>query len=160
MKLKKSILLLLALLVVQKVARSHELNFGLFDLYERNKTYFIEMRLDRVNLVNAVGTQVEKTKDDWNCALSQYLNNHISLEFNGKEALFQYNEFTFLEDVIVVQAQLDISHQTIAEIRVENTVLLELINNQTNIIKTSFHEKKRSFRLTKDRVSTIIKYDL
>ncbi|MEP3390125.1 MAG: DUF6702 family protein [Reichenbachiella sp.] len=160
MKLKKSIFLLLGLLILQRSAMAHELNFGLFDLFEKDQTYFMEIRLDRANLIKAVGTQVGRTKEDWNCALSQYMNENMNLAINGIKASIEYREFSFLEDVIVIQAQLDIPHQIISEIKVENTILLETIESQTNIIKASFHEKKRSFRLNKDRISTIIKYEL
>lgn len=160
MKLKKLLFLLLGLLILQRSAMAHELNFGLFVLFEKDQTYFMEIRLDRNNLVEAVGTQVGRTKEDWNCALSQYMNEHMNLAINGIKASIEYREFSFLEDVIVIQAQLDIPHQIISEIKVENTILLETIESQTNIIKASFHEKKRSFRLNKDRISTIIKYEL
>jgi len=160
MKLKKSLFLLFGLLILQRSVMAHELNFGLFDLFEKDQTYFMEIRLDRNNLVEAVGNNVGSSKEDWNCALSQYLSHRLSLNINGSDVLLGFNEFTFLEDVIVVTAKLDLPYQVISEIRVKNTVLTETIENQTNIIKASFHNRKRSFRLTGDRSSTIIKYEL
>ncbi|WP_139793829.1 DUF6702 family protein [Reichenbachiella faecimaris] len=156
----KKVCIVLSLLVLNGglPAIAHDLNFGLFDLFEKDQAYFMEIRLDKANLVEAVGNDVGSTKEDWNCALSQYLNTHMSLSINGIKASFDYEEFIFLDDVIVVMAKLDIPIQNISEIQVENTVLLEIIENQLNIIKASFHDKRRSFRLSKKRFSTTIKY--
>lgn len=160
MKFKLFLFLLLGSLMLQRVAQAHELNFGLFDLFEEGDNYFMEIRLDRVNLANAIGTKVGSSKEDWNCALSQYLNENLNLTINDHVATIDYRNFSFSEEVVVVSAKLDLPFQSISEIRVENTVLLETIENQTNIIKVSFHDRKRSFRLNKDRVSTVIKYEL
>lgn len=140
--------------------QAHDLNFGLFELYEKDQFYFIQIRLDKDNLVKAVGNDVGTSKEDWNCALAQYLNAQMNLAINGQQANFEYTTIDFLEEVIVVTAKLDVVLQNISEIRIDNTVLLDTIENQTNIVKASFHNKKRSFRLNKDRVSTIIKYEL
>ncbi|MEP2023935.1 MAG: DUF6702 family protein [Reichenbachiella sp.] len=151
-------ILILNVLVGVDSVKAHELNFGLFELFEQDQAYFMEIRLDKANLVEAVGNNAGKSKEDWNCALSQYLNAHMSLSINEAIASFDYQAFTFLDDIIVVTAKLDVPLQEISTIKVDNTVLLETIENQTNIIKAAFHSKKRSFRLDKDRVSTIIKY--
>ncbi|WP_420580353.1 DUF6702 family protein [Reichenbachiella sp.] len=140
--------------------QAHDLNFGLFELFEEGQAYYMEIRLDKVNLVKAVGNDVGTTKEDWNCALSQYLNDRMSLAINGQSASLEYTAINFHEEVVIISAKVDLPHTQITDITVSNTVLLETIENQTNIIKATFHNKKRSFRLSKDRISTIIKYEL
>lgn len=158
----KRVLLILSILFLSGKAaiQAHDLNFGLFELYEKEQFYFMQIRLDKDNLVQAVGNDVGSTKEDWNCGLTQYLNNHIRLAINGNKATLEYTEIDFHEEVVIITAKLDLPHMVISEITVDNTVLLEIMENQTNIIKATFHDKKRSFRLNKDRVSTVIKYEI
>ncbi|WP_422361062.1 DUF6702 family protein [Reichenbachiella sp.] len=159
--MKRLILALCILLTNSFLAiEAHDLNFGLFELFEDDQTYFMEIRLDKANLVKAVGNDVGTTKEDWNCALSQYLNDRMTLAINGENASLDYTSVEFQKEVIVISAKLNLPNTQIKEISVSNTVLLETIENQTNIIKATFHDKKRSFRLNKDRVSTNIKYEL
>lgn len=147
------------LLIIQGFTQvyAHELNFGLFAIFEKEQAYFMEIRLDKVNLLEAIGN-TGTTAEDWNCSLSQYLDAKMELAINGFIAPMEFEEFTYLDDVIVVIVKLNLPNQTIFEIEINNSVLLETIENQTNIIKVSFHDKKRSFRLNKDRISTTIKY--
>jgi len=153
---------ILLLLILQASTRvsAHELNFGLFELFEKEQSYYMEIRLDKANMAQAVANHTEVTSGDWNCSLSQYLDANIDLVINGFHVPLEFEDFTYLDDVIVVMVKLNLPLQEILEIEINNSVLLETIDNQTNIIKTSFHEKRRSFRLNKDRVFTTIKYQI
>lgn len=158
----KRVLFILSILIWNGdiATHAHDLNFGIFELYEQDQSFYMQIRLDKDNLVKAVGNDVGSTKEDWNCAASQYLNTHMTLAINGHDAALDYIAFEFHEEVVVIAAKLDLPHTEISEIIVNNTILLDTQENQTNIIKATFHDKKRSFRLDKDRVSTVIKYQL
>lgn len=157
MKLRTIIILICCTLSQKGVG--HELNFGLFDLFENQNSFYMEIRLDRVNMMRAIGA------DDYNqnikslqCELTQYLNENLSLEFNGTETWLDYTAFSSSDEVVVILARVVVPYQPVSEIQISNTILLSEVDSQTNIIKTSFHERNRSFRLNADRTSTLIKY--
>ena len=155
--MKKVFLFLIGFILSVQTLNAHELNFGLFNLFEKDQHYYMEIRLDRDNLIEAIG-QTQSNNSDWNCVLSQYLNDRMSFVINGNEVEIEFQDFSYEKEVIVLMTQLNAPFEEVQEIEVENRVLLETIANQMNIIKVSFHDKMRSFRLSNERVATTIKY--
>ncbi|MEO9849553.1 MAG: DUF6702 family protein [Reichenbachiella sp.] len=140
-------------------ALGHELNFGLFDLYEKENLFYMEIRLDKVNTLKAIGIDdYSQNIQSLQCELTEYLNENIELQINNMKTWLKYTEISSTEDVVVILAKVIAPHQPVSEIQIRNTILLSEVDTQTNIIKTYFHERNRSFRLNADRTSTLIKY--
>lgn len=154
----KEVLIIICLFTTNALS-GHELNFGLFDLYEDQNGFYLEIRLDKMNTLQAIRTNnVYQTIETLECELTEYLDNNLSLAFNSQAATLDYIAISSDEQIVVIHAKIEVPYQVVSEIKVSNTVLLSIVENQKNIIKASFHERKRSFRLSADRTSTLIKY--
>ena len=63
-----------------------------------------------------------------------------------------------MEDMIQLKFELHHDLQWIKTIGVYNDILIEEKSDQENIVSVILNEKKRSFRMNKDRIRTVIKY--
>lgn len=159
MKPKILWLFVILLSIVAPSAYGHELNFGIFDLYEDGDAFYMEIRLDKDYTLEALEVSNEvKSVDSFTCELTAYIDENLSLSINELNATWEYVDFSSNDEVIVIKAKMNVPHQSVSEIKVYNTVLLATVENQNNIIKVPFHQRNRSFRLNAKRTSTTIQY--
>lgn len=138
---------------------AHELNFGFFDLYERGNSFYMEIRLDKQYTMKALGiSENVQQVESISCELTSYIDDNLSLTLNNREVSLEYFDFSANDDIVIIQAKMNVPYQSVSEIKIFNTVLLSTVANQNNIIKVPFHQKNRSFRLNAKRTSTTIKY--
>ncbi|MEO9965739.1 MAG: DUF6702 family protein [Reichenbachiella sp.] len=140
-------------------AFSHEFNFGFFEIYEKQNSYYLQIRLDRSNVIQAINAK-DNSSDigQFQCELNEYLDQNLNFTINSQQVSLDYLDLSTNEDMIIIIAKIDLPYQPVVEIEVKNTVLLSVVKYQTNIIRMSLYQKNRSFRLNADRISTTIKY--
>lgn len=87
--------------------------------------------------------------------MKKYLLENLSIKINGKPKSINYLSKEMEGNVLICYYNIkDISK--IKSFEIQNTVLLELSNDQQNIIQTNFYNKKQSLLLTPDNVKGLL----
>ncbi len=135
----------------------HEFKIGRFELRPADDKITLFVRLDRYNILEAIRPVCSDYNKLDKC-FEDYINSHFSLAFNGEEATIKHREHEFKDEFIELYFDLDVSPNGITRIDVFNDALLELYTGQENILYSMLNDKRRSFRMNKDRTKTIITY--
>ncbi|WP_436515368.1 DUF6702 family protein [Ekhidna sp. To15] len=135
----------------------HEFKIGRFELRPEAESISLYIRLDRYNILEAIRPDCSDYNQLDKC-FEEYINTHFSLTFNGTKVSAKHREHEFKDEFIELYFDLDISPEGITKIDVYNSTLLELNEGQENILYSMLNDKRRSFRMNKDRTRTMIVY--
>lgn len=135
----------------------HEFKIGRFELRPEEQSVTLYVRLDRYNILEAIRPDCNDYNKLGQC-FENYINDHFSLAFNGKSVKLNHRKHTFKDEFIELYFDLKISPNGVTQIDVYNNTLLELYEGQENILYSMLNNKRRSFRMNKDRTRTMIAY--
>ncbi|MGL1887362.1 MAG: hypothetical protein OCD76_12685 [Reichenbachiella sp.] len=158
------IILVLTVLLFSIPSNAHDLKTAFFQIYEIDEQCFIQVKLDRNDLEKALMAEcnVHKVLDEAviQSSVMNYLDDRLSISMDGQSTNLNYYEVTMDEDYFVVQGVFEGFNACvpIKKIAVRNTCLVDQVSGHNNIIQLTINDKKRSFRLNEDRVTTTIKY--
>ena len=136
------------------VSIDHDFKIAHYRLSESEGEIQLSIRIDRYDFLNAIGTCSEESSKCY----SNYFQKHLSFKFNGKEMPYTYLSHEIKRDFIELEYMMGYYDGNVEEIYVFNDVLLEKYLDQDNIVISTFHDKRRSFRLNKGRLETTISY--
>lgn len=152
------ILLFLSILFAWETS-AHEFKFGHFELRPNEEDITLFVRLDRYDILEAMKTQSGcNGYSNLDVCITEYVNEHFKLNFDGEDACFEYTQHKIKEEFIEVFFRIGINPVGVKSISVFNDVLLQQYAKQENIVSTLLNDKRRSFRLNKDRIKTVIEY--
>ena len=153
----KSTLSLILVLVLFS-ARSHDLQISLFSIDSRADGHLsLHVRLDKEDIL----TEMYASCDDYsqiNECLESYINAHFSMSVGQIRTSFSLVNLTHTKEFVEIDLLTSTPVDLTKEIEVYNDVLLASKPNQENIVKVSFYDQNRSFRMNKDRIKTTITY--
>ncbi len=93
-----------------------------------------------VDLING------KNKDELNKMIDSYIKNHLKLKINGKESLYTFIGFELEKDVAWIYIEYK-KIKNIKTLEIENTLLYDHINQQTNIVRIEVNANEQSTKL-------------
>lgn len=150
----KTLVLLLSVFLAPEY---HDFQFGRFELRPEEESITLFVRLDRQNILEAIRPTCADYNEMGKC-FENYLNSHFALAFDGEEVEPKHNKHEFKGEFVELYFDLDISPKGITKIEVYNDSLIELYERQENILYSMLNDKRRSFRMNKERIRTIITY--
>jgi hypothetical protein len=88
---------------------------------------------------------------------TQYLKDHLSFKIDGKSVQFNFIGKEYDSDVVFFYLEIkDI--QSIKEIEVNSTILIQYFPEQQNLVKSNINKKHKSLLLTKKEQKGVLKY--
>lgn len=155
--------LILFILAYSSMAFMHDLQLGVFDFYKDDNTLRLDMRLDKEDLVRAVQIRypyldLATDSSAFKSCIEEYILENLSIKVNEQQTQIAFYSQQYKKDVISIFANISPSVSSVDNIYIKNTILLDLVEDQANIVTARLYDKERSFRLHKDRISTTIAY--
>ena len=153
----KSTLSLILVLVLFS-AHSHDLQISLFTIDSSADGFLkLHVRLDKEDILAEMYASCEDYGQVNDC-LESYINQHFFLSVAENKPTFRLVDVKHSKEFVEIDLTTSASIKLTKEIEVFNDVLLESKPNQENIVKVSFYDQDRSFRMNKDRIKTTITY--
>jgi hypothetical protein len=145
-------------------ALAHDLQLGIFDIYRDKNVLRLDIRLDKNDLITAIQNQYPYLdfEDDslaFKSCIEEYILENLSIKVNGQDTNITFHSQQFQKEVISVFTSISSSIICVDNIYIRNSILIETVQDQANIINAKLHDMERSFRLHKERISTVIEYD-
>jgi hypothetical protein len=101
-----------------------------------------------------LGETTESTIDEQ--LMNRYLSEHFTVFVNGKKSIFQYVSHEYQDNVLLGYYKIN-AVPKITSLKVQNTALLEVSDQQQNIIQSQLGDKKQSLLLTAETTSGVLK---
>lgn len=136
---------------------SHEFSIGRFELRPEDSQITLYIKLDRKDLLEAIKSNCTDYNKLDQC-FEDYITSHFTLSFDGKPVSPIHNKHVFNDEFIELFFDLNTSPEGVTRIEVFNNTFLDLYERQENILYFLLNDKKRSFRMNKDRVRIIVQY--
>ncbi|WP_143519936.1 DUF6702 family protein [Reichenbachiella sp. 5M10] len=158
---KTPLTIVLVLFLIQG-SDAHDLKLGLFECYVKNDQLYLQVKLDREQLLHAVTQSLpaDSRQDDFEEAIFGYIHQRLALSFDMRPVHLTFFYIEYDTDFIRLRAKIT-NHDpddTIHDIAVHITCLTETVAGQENIIQFHLNEQRRSFRLNKKRPYTQFTY--
>ena len=135
---------------------THDVPIALFHLEESANGVNLDISFDISDFERSTTQKKTKITKDW---MQQYLNDHMSVEFNRKKTAFIIKTISFNREHIEVEGTFEIPPtKKIKTVKIENTCLID-IKNQSNIIHLDINDASRDFRIHKDRTKIGVNYN-
>lgn len=132
---------------------SHNIRAAYFEISKAEQKYLLNVRFDRQDLLKELGAFSQLDE-----AVNKYLEDHFSLQFDEKSVEFVVNEVTMDDLYIKWSGGIAYPPQEFRRIKVWNTCLIDTIKGHSNLIVTKLYGRSRTFRLSSERLSTVIDY--
>ncbi|MEQ9301992.1 MAG: hypothetical protein RIF33_25660 [Cyclobacteriaceae bacterium] len=149
--------LLIVLLIAGSgiTARAHEFKMGLFEINREGDELSLLVRLDRLNLLEAI------TCSDYNQVdqcFQDYVGQHMVLLINEQPIVPQLENAEITDDFVEISYFLTDDFSKVEMVEFTNTCLVAEVDDHINLFRLNITDKSRTFRLDKDRMSTKITY--
>ena len=137
----------------------HEFKIGRYEIRSNEEDITLLIQLDRYDFLQAVYAQSGcNNPGKTDICMTEYITNHFKLNFDGVDARYEYRKHTFREEFIEMTFRIGINPNKVESIQVFNNMLIEQWDYQENVVYFMLHDKRRSFRLNKDRIKTTVVY--
>ena len=137
---------------------AHDYKIAVYEIFRTNDDYFLVIKFDKDDLKKSIQTEFKTTHDDWLEFTEQYIRKHFYLKFNDEFSLIRFEGISEERDFIVVDATLNKVSIPVQTIQVFSTCLINETEGQSNLIHADLYGKKRYFRLSNERIKTLIEY--
>ena len=137
---------------------AHDFKMAIYEIYQSEEGYHLTIRFDIEDLEKSVRAEYEVAPGQWQSKIQEYIRKHFYLKFNGEIALIRFGDISTDQDFLTLQATLGGITGPIKTIDAFSTCLINEVPDHTNLVQVAFHGKKRYFRLSEDRIKTLIEY--
>ncbi|MGB1206484.1 MAG: DUF6702 family protein [Chitinophagales bacterium] len=140
---------------------AHDIPVANFDISQTAKTLSVSVEIDQYAFKQAYTEkgQMECTQqEDIQYQMQDYLRSHFRLKVNGKTVNFQLKNMGTISHHYKIELKGNLEKEAIKQIDIQNTCLLADIPDQSNVITAFINDKKRGFRMTKERQAIQMKY--
>ena len=150
----------IALIILSYFGYGHDIKMAIFEIYEGNAGLEMKISIDKDDFLKTLAQEFPTTFSNNKITdhAHTYFGSHVTITVNGKCTSFKIKEVRFSETNIHLTGTLNLQVDEVREVRVTNTCMVDLYKDHDNIIKLRLNEKNRSFRLNKDRTSTVATY--
>ena len=147
------------LLLVFVRANAHDLQISLFELGRNDQGEIsLFIRLDKEDILKELYDHCEDYGQVNQC-LEDYINKHFQLQLGETKPNFQLTALKHTKEFVEANLHSSISILKVDRIDVFNDVLVASKPAQENIVRFSFNDQFRSFRMNKDRINTTVTYN-
>lgn len=145
-------------LFVNVSVSGHDVKISIFELQSKNNFLEFSMQFDKKDLAKAIcmisPIKVSEHFDN----IQDYLASNLSLHFNDEKVQICFTQLREDEYHVKINAMIYYPEASIKTIKVVNTCLIDIIDENLNIVNTRLYNKFRSFRMDKERTSIFIEY--
>lgn len=135
----------------------HDIQMAKFRMVEEENGYSFHLSFDRKDILEAVYA-ASAYEEDVLSQISKYVKAHLTYTIDGADVKYSMDDIEYTNDNILLKGEFEHFNGTIKKIRVENTCLINHVPGQLNIMEFYIKEKKRFFRLSADRIATVVEY--
>ncbi|UII33454.1 hypothetical protein LVD17_06410 [Fulvivirga ulvae] len=145
------------------VGYGHDIRMAIFEISEDNKNYTLDISFDKKDLERSLITaypELLTVKDNMTreSYIKDYLESNFQLAINNKCIAPNIEAVTYEDEYVRIHATLPIKWQSVETINVFNTCLLDYNEGHSNIIKVRLNKRTRTFRLSAERITTVVDY--
>ena len=138
---------------------AHDFQISLFEVGSDSDGYInMFVRFDKEDILRELYASCEDYGEVEGC-IETYLNDHFILLIAGEEIYFDLVNMSHSRDFVEVSFNSSYILSSVSKVELFNDVLMASKPSQENIVRISFFDQNRSFRLNKDRTKTIITYN-
>lgn len=142
---------------------NHDIRMAIFEISKGNENYALDISFDKTDLERSLITAYpellpmtdNKTRESH---IKDYLESNFQLAINNKCVVPNIEAVTYEDEYVRIHATIPIKWQRVETINVFNTCLLDYNEGHSNIIKVSLNDRTRTFRLSAERITTIVDY--
>ena len=165
MKIKKQLFLLLLIPLFAFTAHKYYLSLTQIEYNATNKSVeiiinvFIDDLETALNKIHLKDFQLNTKKELKNVDtyFYQYLKDNINLKIDGKSHTYNYIGKEYDNDVVFFYLEIK-NIESVKEIEIENTILIQHFSEQQNLVKSKVNKKHKSVLLTKKQQHGSIHY--
>ncbi|MFK7973198.1 MAG: DUF6702 family protein [Bacteroidia bacterium] len=150
-----NILLITILLSQYSLSPQHDVPIAIFNLEITQQSVELEVNIDKDDLEETITGNVQDTSLTQE-QVTRYFLLHTKWTFDKEVLLPHFQSVRVVEDHYVVKADFDTKPKNIASITVFNTLLVDNVAGHSNVLYLQYKEKRRGFRMHKDRIKTMI----
>ena len=149
------------LLFIAFVGFGHDIKMAIFEISENESGLSMMVSIDKEDFLQTLKAEFSSDfqKRELEEIAQEYLQSKLSIKVNGDCRSFQLNEIEYGDLNIYLKGSLDGPGRSITEVQITNTVMIDHVKDHDNIIRLKLNERKRSFRLNSDRISTVARYE-
>ncbi|MTI38550.1 DUF6702 family protein [Fulvivirga lutimaris] len=160
----KTLSIILITFLVNISAYGHSARMAIFELSETDGHYTMSVALDIDDLLKSLITsypEFEKanTEREYEEFINRYLQANFQLQINSQCQEMIVRSISNDDEYVRILIDLPFSGDAVS-LNVFNTCLIDYNEGHLNIFKSSLHDRIRTFKLDKDRISTELSYDL
>ncbi len=147
-------LFILTLMISMGSWSEHDIHVSVCDIIEKEDEAQLEvsLRIFYDDLLNAVGLKMgEEIPEDYTGSddlIEKFINKHFSISLNGEKVLLDYQESISYPPAVWTTFTIEVG-DPILEIEVNNTILVDLFDDQVNMVNLRFNGKKKVYSLDK-----------
>ncbi|MEO1049273.1 MAG: DUF6702 family protein [Bacteroidota bacterium] len=154
---------ILILFLASHIGYGHDIRMAVFEISKDDLGYRLEISLDRSDIMRCLSpsSKHSSSKEDIEASIIGYIQQNFQLVINEDHCLenLPNPSFSYTRDMVRISVQLPMERvNSIETIRVFNTCFIEHIEGHLNIVRANLNGRYRSFKLSSDRVSTVIDY--
>jgi len=145
----KKTLTILFILIANAVS-AHDIALAIYTISQEKNTLKISIEIDKEDLDKVI--QTNKT------SIKKYLKNNMNWIVNGKRKSFKISKVASKDELYYIECMIKRTPKNIQNIQVKNTVLIDFVEEHSNVFNFDLNGSERTFRLHKDRVETFFEY--
>lgn len=156
-------ILLFTLLFTSSQLYAHDIQIATFEISDAADGFAIEIALDKEDFGKSLLTAFPDLKVDsgievWEAHIKQYIAMNFQLRFNGHCEDLVIDNITYDENYIRLSGHIPSQIRKVSKIDVFNTCLIDYNEGHLNLVRSNINGKNRTFRLSENRISTVIEY--
>ncbi|HMQ08050.1 MAG TPA: hypothetical protein PKC30_12160 [Saprospiraceae bacterium] len=131
-----------------------------FEYFPSSRKVELTIKIFYDDLLEAVGLRMgEELPEDYKSAddlIEKFINKHFAIHVNGKKKVLNYIDSYSYPPAVWSTLEFD-QDEEIKEIKIFNTILLELFNDQKNLVNVSYGSKKHVVVMDHKKKEIVIK---
>jgi len=140
---------------------AHDIPVAHFDISQKAKIINVSVEIDQFAFEQAY-TENGKVKctqqEDIQYQMADYWRSHFRLKINGTIVNLEFKNIGTVSHHYKIELGGELKNEKIKQIGIQNTCLLAELPDQSNVITAYINDKKRGFRMTKDRQTIRMDY--
>ncbi len=140
----------IAFLIIANAASAHDIALAMYSISQEKNTLKITIEIDKEDLENVI--DIEKI------SIKKYLKNNMIWTINNKQKSFKINKIQSKDELYHIECIVKKIPKNIKNIHVKNTILIDTVEQHSNVLNFELNGSERTFRLHKERVETVVEY--
>ena len=150
-RLKSPVLVFtIVFLFIANAISAHDIALAIYTISQEKNTLKITIEIDKEDLDKVI--QINKI------SIKKYLKKNMNWRVNDKRKSFKINAVEAKGELYYIECTIKRTPKNIQNIQVKNTILIDTVEEHSNVLNFDLNGSERTFRLHKDRVETFFEY--